>query len=103
MLNAVAAGHQPTTAYVTKVLDTVSTLVGAKVGVDALHSTIGRHAARAVRCAVMLDLLEANWEKLIDNIGKGDVATFNKPVSRRARSWASASMKRRAACSRTGP
>ena len=28
----------------------------------------------------MLDLLEANWEKLIDNIGKGDVATFNKPV-----------------------
>ena len=80
VLNAVAAGHKPTTAYVTKVLDTVSTLVGAKVGVDALHSTIGRHAARAVRCAVMLDLLEANWQKLIDNIGKGDVATFNKPT-----------------------
>jgi hydrogenase large subunit len=80
VLNAVAAGHKPTTAYVTKVLDTVSALVGAKVGVDALHSTIGRHAARAVRCAVMLDLLEANWQKLIDNIGKGDVATFNKPT-----------------------
>ncbi len=80
VLNAVAAGHEPTKAYVTKVLDTVSALVGAKVGVDALHSTIGRHAARAVRCAVMLDLLEANWEKLIDNIAKGDVATFNKPV-----------------------
>jgi len=80
VLNAVAAGHKPTTAYVTKVLDTVSTLVGAKVGVDALHSTIGRHAARAVRCAVLLDLLEANWQKLIDNIGKGDVATFNKPT-----------------------
>jgi hydrogenase large subunit len=79
VLNAVAVGHKPTTAYVTKVLDTVSALVGAKVGVDALHSTIGRHAARAVRCAVMLDLLEANWQKLIDNIGKGDVATFNKP------------------------
>ncbi len=80
VLNAVAAGHKPTTAYVTKVLDTVSALAGAKVGVDALHSTIGRHAARAVRCAVMLDLLEANWQKLIDNIGKGDVATFNKPT-----------------------
>ncbi len=80
VLNAVAAGHQPTVGYVTKVLDTVSALVGAKVGVDALHSTIGRHAARAVRCAVMLDLLEANWEKLIANIGKGDVATYNKPV-----------------------
>ncbi len=80
VLNAVAAGHQPTAALVTKVLDTVSALVGAKVGVDALHSTIGRHAARAVRCALMVDLLQANWQKLVDNIGKGDLATFNKPV-----------------------
>ncbi len=80
VLNAVAAGHQPTIGYVTKVLDTVSALVGAKVEVGALHSTIGRHAARAVRCAVNLELLEANWQKLIDNIGKGDVATFNKPT-----------------------
>jgi hydrogenase large subunit len=80
VLNAVAAGHQPTTTLVNKVLDTVSALVGSKVGVGALHSTIGRHAARAVRCATMVDLLQANWQKLIDNIGKGDVATFNKPV-----------------------
>ncbi len=80
VLNAVAAGHQPTIATVNKVLDTVSALVGSKVGVAALHSTIGRHAARAVRCAIMVDLLQANWDKLIANIGAGDVATFNKPV-----------------------
>ena len=80
VLNAVAAGHQPTVATVTKVLDTVSALVGSKVGVSALHSTIGRHAARAVRCATMVDLLQANWDKLLANIGAGDVATFNKPV-----------------------
>jgi hydrogenase large subunit len=80
VLNAVAAGHKPTIATATKVLDTVSALVGKKVGLDALHSTIGRHAARAVRCAQMIDLLQANWQKLIDNIGKGDIATFNKPV-----------------------
>jgi hydrogenase large subunit len=80
VLNAVAAGHQPTVATVTKVLDTVSALVGSKVGVGALHSTIGRHAARAVRCATMVDLLQANWDKLLANIGAGDVATFNKPV-----------------------
>jgi hydrogenase large subunit len=80
VLNAVAAGHQPTIATVNKVLDTVSALVGSKVGVGALHSTIGRHAARAVRCAMMIDLLQANWQKLVDNIGAGDVATFNKPV-----------------------
>ena len=80
VLNAVAAGHQPTVATVNKVLDTVSALVGSKVGVAALHSTIGRHAARAVRCATMVDLLQANWDKLVANIGAGDVATFNKPV-----------------------
>lgn len=80
VLNAVAAGHQPTIGLVTKVLDTVSALVGSKVGVAALHSTIGRHAARAVRCATMIDLLQANWQKLIDNITKGDLATYNKPV-----------------------
>ena len=80
VLNAVAAGHQPTVATVTKVLDTVSALVGSKIGVSALHSTIGRHAARAVRCATMVDLLQANWDKLLANIGAGDVATFNKPV-----------------------
>ena len=80
VLNAVAAGHQPTVATVNKVLDTVSALVGSKVGVSALHSTIGRHAARAVRCSTMVDLLQANWDKLLANIGAGDVATFNKPV-----------------------
>jgi hydrogenase large subunit len=80
VLNAVAAGHKPTIATATKVLDTVSALVGKKVGLDALHSTIGRHAARAVRCAQMIDLLQANWQMLVDNIGKGDIATFNKPV-----------------------
>jgi hydrogenase large subunit len=80
VLNAVAAGHQPTVATVSKVLDTVSALVGSKVGVSALHSTIGRHAARAVRCATMVDLLQANWDKLVANIAAGDVATFNKPV-----------------------
>jgi hydrogenase large subunit len=80
VLCGVAAGHKPTIGYATKVLDTVSSLVGAKVGLDALHSTIGRHAARAVRCAVMHEVLAQNWQALIDNIGKGDVKTFNPPT-----------------------
>jgi hydrogenase large subunit len=80
VLNAVAAGHKPTVDTATKVLDTVSALVGSKVEIGALHSTIGRHAARAVRCATLVGILEQNWQALIDNIAKGDVATFNKPV-----------------------
>ncbi len=80
VLCGVAAGHQPTITYANKVLDTASSLLGSKIPLAALHSTIGRHAARAVRCGVMHDVLQQNWQALIGNIGKGDVATFNKPV-----------------------
>ena len=80
VLSGVAEGHKPTITYATKMLDTVSGLLGAKVGLDALHSTIGRHAARAVRCAVVHEVLQENWQALIDNIGKGDTTTFNPPV-----------------------
>lgn len=45
----------------------------------ALHSTIGRHAARAVRAAVLNETLQKQWQALMDNIGKGDTWTFNKP------------------------
>lgn len=75
-----AAGHEPTKKYVHKVLDIVSSLVGTKVGIDALHSTIGRIAARSVRCAVLYDTLKNQWQALIDNIAKGDVSTFNSPT-----------------------
>src|SRR5574341_41827 len=43
-----AAGHAPTKKYADATLGTVSTLAGAKVGLGALHSTIGRHATRAI-------------------------------------------------------
>lgn len=75
-----AAGHEPTKKYVHKMLDIVSSLAGTKVGIDALHSTIGRIAARSVRCAVLYDTLKNQWQALIDNIAKGDVNTFNSPT-----------------------
>ncbi|MDO8931997.1 MAG: nickel-dependent hydrogenase large subunit [Rhodocyclaceae bacterium] len=75
-----AAGHEPTKKYATLALDTVSALAKTKVGIDALHSTIGRHAARAVRCAVMVDQLTEQWTALVGNIGRGDTKTFNRPV-----------------------
>lgn len=79
VLCMIAAGHQPTITYATKVLDLVSSLAGAKVGIEALHSTIGRHAARAVRCATLYQSLKGQWQALMDNIGRGDYTTFNKP------------------------
>ncbi len=74
-----AAGHEPTKKYVHQVLDTVSTLAKTKVGVPALHSTIGRIAARVVRCAVLNDTLAHQWRSLVANIESGDTSTFNPP------------------------
>ncbi|MBP2669070.1 MAG: nickel-dependent hydrogenase large subunit, partial [Deltaproteobacteria bacterium] len=46
----------------------------------ALHSTLGRHACRAVRCAVMGEMAMKHWGLLVENIGKGDTAIFNPPT-----------------------
>ncbi|MBI3147492.1 MAG: nickel-dependent hydrogenase large subunit [Betaproteobacteria bacterium] len=80
VLCMLAAGHEPTKKYATAALDTVSALAKTKVGLDAMHSTIGRHAARAVSCAVQVDMLADQWSALVNNIAKGDVKTFNKPT-----------------------
>ncbi len=74
------AGHEPTKKYAGMMLSTISKLAGTQVGVKALHSTLGRHAARAIRCAVLYDTLENSYNLLLANIAKGDLSTFNKPV-----------------------
>jgi hydrogenase large subunit len=74
-----AAGDAHTRRYTDKALDTISGMAGEKVSIAALHSTIGRHAARAVRAAVLYETLQKQWQALMDNIGKGDTRTFNKP------------------------
>ena len=80
VLCMLAAGHEPTKKYATQTLDTVSALAKTKVGLEAMHSTIGRHAARAVSCAVQVDMLEQQWTSLMTNIARGDFKTYNKPV-----------------------
>jgi hydrogenase large subunit len=75
-----AAGHEPTKKYATAVLDMASSLVGSKVGLAALHSTLGRVACRSIRCAVLNDTLHAQFDALMANIGKGDTVTCNPPT-----------------------
>ena len=75
-----AAGHEPTTRYLDQVISTASSLAGAQIPLTALHSTIGRHAARAIRCAVIYETLQNQWQLLMENIGSGDYETFNRPV-----------------------
>jgi hydrogenase large subunit len=78
VLCMVAAGHEPTKRHLNRVLAMAGKVAGAQIPVAALHSTIGRHAARAVRTAVFYESLQNQWQLLVNNIAKGDVATFNR-------------------------
>ncbi len=74
-----ALGHDLTRRYVDYALERISGLAGSKVGLEALHSTPGRHLGRAIRAAVLSDLAIKHWQLLVDNIGRGDTAIFNPP------------------------
>jgi len=73
-------GHELTTRYVKAAIDTVKAIHKIDVTPAMLHSTLGRHAARAIRCAMMGELSLKHWKLLAENIGKGDTAIFNAPV-----------------------
>ncbi len=80
MLVGYAQGHEEIVKRVNGALGLVSTIAGTKVGPEALFGSIGRHAARAVRCSLMADLGLKHWELLVDNVGKGDTEIFNPPT-----------------------
>jgi hydrogenase large subunit len=80
VLGMYAAGHEPTKRHLTKLVEVASKVAGTQIPLTALHSTIGRIAARAVRCAVLHEALQNQWQLLLDNIAKGDTRTFNRPV-----------------------
>ena len=81
VLNGVAAGHEGYTKYLNSTMDTLKGVSqNPDIPLAAVHSTIGRHAARSIRCGVMVDTLREHWQRLVDNIGTGDTDTFNAPV-----------------------
>lgn len=79
VLGMAAAGHEPTQRHLSRALEIVSRLAGTQVPPAALHSTIGRHVARAVRCAVLHEALKKHWQLLVDNIARGDNKTYARP------------------------
>ena len=79
VLVALAQGHEPTTRWANKVLQTAGAIAKVKLTPAVLESTMGRHAARAIRCAVLAELALKHWKLLVDNIGKGDTAIYNEP------------------------
>ncbi len=80
VLVAAANKDEAITKHLTRLIGIVEAVGKFKVPLAALHSTIGRHAARAVMCARNVEILEDQWNLLMANIAKGDSATFEKPV-----------------------
>jgi hydrogenase large subunit len=80
LLVGYAQGHEGFRRWGDWMLATAGKIAHAKLGPDALHSTLGRHAARAVRCAVLADLAKKHWKLLVENVGKGDKAIFVDPL-----------------------
>jgi len=75
-----AQGHEPTVRWAKKTLETAGKVAGAQLTPAVLHSTLGRHAARMIRTAVISELADKHWSLLAENIGKGDTRIFNEPV-----------------------
>ncbi len=54
-----------------------STLKALDAPVEALFSTLGRTAARALEATIIVDEMKKDYQALIDNIKAGDYETFN--------------------------
>ncbi|MGC8723954.1 MAG: nickel-dependent hydrogenase large subunit [Acidobacteriota bacterium] len=75
-----ATGHEPTKRWATHALQTAGAVAKAQLSPAVLHGTLGRHLGRAVRAAVISELALQQWQRLAENVGKGDVAIFNPPT-----------------------
>ncbi|MBT4088103.1 MAG: nickel-dependent hydrogenase large subunit [Deltaproteobacteria bacterium] len=80
VLTSFAVGDKRTAKFVNLTVDTIKAVSGKKIPLAALHSTIGRHAARAIRCAVVNEMALEHWGMLVENLGKGNTEYYNKPV-----------------------
>jgi hydrogenase large subunit len=75
-----AQGHPLTKKYAVKAIDTIGAVGHIQVTPGMLESTLGRHGARAIRCAMLGELAQKHLQLLIDNVAKGDYAVHNAPV-----------------------
>ncbi len=80
VLVGLAQGHELTKKWAVKALDTAGRVAGTTLTPAVLHSTLGRHAARMIRCCMLAELAGKHWSLLAENIGRGDTDIFNEPV-----------------------
>ena len=75
-----AQGHPLTKKYTDLCIEKVAAIGGVHATPAALHSTLGRHAARAIRACMLAELAQKHLDLLTNNIAKGDYTGHNQPV-----------------------
>ncbi len=75
-----AQGHPLTVKYTKAAINNVQAVGKINVTPDMLHSTLGRHAARAIRACMLAELAQKHLDLLTENIAKGDYSVYNQPV-----------------------
>ncbi len=75
-----AQGHHLTRKYTDLAIEKIAAIGGVRATPAALHSTLGRHAARAIRACMLAELAQKHLQLLTDNISKGDYTVHNQPV-----------------------
>jgi hydrogenase large subunit len=75
-----AQGHPLTVKHANLAIGKIEAVGGIHVTPDMLHSTLGRHAARAIRASMLAELAQKHLQLLTDNIAKGDLSVCNSPV-----------------------
>ncbi|HSG47304.1 MAG TPA: nickel-dependent hydrogenase large subunit [Longimicrobiales bacterium] len=80
VLVGLAQNHPTITKYANQALSTASSIAGTQLGLGVMHSTLGRHLARAIRAATLSELAAKHWQLLVSNIATGDMHAFEPPV-----------------------
>jgi hydrogenase large subunit len=76
MLVGYAAGHPRIKHWVDHALKVAGSVAGTSLGPQVLHSTLGRHAARAVRATLLAEQALSHWDELVANVESGDTKVF---------------------------
>ena len=79
MLNKLAAKRESTWEKLNDIIAIYQKLTGKTLGVEHLHSTLGRVIGRTVHACELQHILQHQYNALIANIGKGDHVTFVTP------------------------
>lgn len=79
MLCKLAAKRESTTSKLNEIVAIYHKLTGKTLGVEQLHSTLGRIIGRTVHACELHQVASQQYQALVDNIGKGDMTTFVKP------------------------